>query len=92
MWYFNPRYVDRVSETQLHVGENSNWIIWQLKGAGLKCSVLFLQELIYQEFFSQGDMEKSLGRSPVEMMDRERAYIPELQISFLDNIALPVFK
>ena len=24
--------VDRVSETQLHVGENSNWIIWRLKG------------------------------------------------------------
>ena len=24
--------VDRVSETQLQVGENSNWIIWQLKG------------------------------------------------------------
>ena len=24
--------VDRVSETQLQVGENSNWIIWRLKG------------------------------------------------------------
>ena len=24
--------VDRVSETQLQVGENSDWIIWQLKG------------------------------------------------------------
>ena len=24
--------VDRVSETQFQVGENSNWIIWQLKG------------------------------------------------------------
>ena len=23
--------VDRVSETQLQVGENSNWIIWRLK-------------------------------------------------------------
>ena len=32
--------VDRVSETQLQVGENSNWIIWRLKGWdrwGKKC-------------------------------------------------------
>ena len=26
--------VDRVSETQLHVGDNSDWIIWRLKGWG----------------------------------------------------------
>ena len=24
--------VDRVSETQLQVGDNSNWVIWRLKG------------------------------------------------------------
>ena len=24
--------VDRVSETQFQVGENSDWIIWRLKG------------------------------------------------------------
>ena len=24
--------VDRVSETQLQVSENSNWIIWRIKG------------------------------------------------------------
>ncbi|XP_052719899.1 cGMP-dependent 3',5'-cyclic phosphodiesterase-like isoform X1 [Crassostrea angulata] len=48
--------------------------------------------LIYREFFSQGDMEKSLGQKPAEMMDRERARIPDLQIGFLDHIALPVYK
>ncbi|XP_064609581.1 cGMP-dependent 3',5'-cyclic phosphodiesterase-like [Liolophura sinensis] len=48
--------------------------------------------LIYQEFFSQGDMEKNLGKNPIEMMDRERARIPDLQISFLNHIALPVYK
>ncbi|KAH9523328.1 cGMP-dependent 3',5'-cyclic phosphodiesterase [Bulinus truncatus] len=48
--------------------------------------------LVYQEFFSQGDLEKALGKNPLEMMDRERACIPELQISFLDNIAAPVYK
>lgn len=50
------------------------------------------QALIYREFFSQGDMEKSLGQKPAEMMDRERARIPDLQIGFLDHIALPVYK
>ncbi|XP_059178627.1 cGMP-dependent 3',5'-cyclic phosphodiesterase-like isoform X2 [Physella acuta] len=48
--------------------------------------------LVYQEFFSQGDLEKALGKNPLEMMDRERACVPELQISFLDNIAAPVYK
>ncbi|BFZ24366.1 hypothetical protein BsWGS_27405 [Bradybaena similaris] len=48
--------------------------------------------LIYQEFFSQGDLEKALGKNPMEMMDRERACVPELQISFLDNIAFPVYR
>ena len=52
---------------------------------------IFFQGLIYQEFFSQGDLEKALGHKPIEMMDRERAKIPDQQISFLDNIALPVF-
>ena len=34
MWYnFHPHeVVDRVSETQLQVSKNLNWIIWQLKG------------------------------------------------------------
>lgn len=48
--------------------------------------------MIYQEFFSQGDMEKELGKAPIAMMDRDSACIPELQIGFLDGIALPVFK
>ena len=56
------------------------------------CGVCLLQVLIYQEFFSQGDLEKALGESPLEMMDRERACVPDLQISFLDNIAIPVYR
>ncbi|KAK2152627.1 hypothetical protein LSH36_324g02051 [Paralvinella palmiformis] len=51
-----------------------------------------IAELIYQEFFSQGDMERKMGRNPSEMMDRCKACIPELQIGFLDGIALPVFR
>ena len=49
-------------------------------------------ELIYSEFFSQGDLEKALGVTPSEMMDRDRAFIPEQQLSFIDNIAEPVYK
>ncbi|EDO38644.1 predicted protein, partial [Nematostella vectensis] len=36
--------------------------------------------------------EKVMGFTPMEMMDRERACIPKLQIDFLENIALPVYK
>jgi cGMP-dependent 3',5'-cyclic phosphodiesterase len=48
--------------------------------------------MIYQEFFSQGDMEKALGRKPAEQMDRERACVPDQQVSFLDAIAAPCFR
>lgn len=51
-----------------------------------------IAELIYKEFFSQGDLEKTMGNRPSEMMDREKAYIPELQISFMEDIAMPVYK
>lgn len=48
--------------------------------------------MLYKEFFSQGDLEKALGRNPMEMMDRERASIPDLQIGFIDHIVLPAFR
>ena len=49
-------------------------------------------KLIYTEFFTQGDLEKAMGNRPVESMDRERAFIPQLQIQFLDQIVIPVFR
>ena len=48
--------------------------------------------MLYKEFFSQGDLEKAIGRNPMEMMDRERASIPDLQIGFIDQIVLPAFR
>ncbi|KMQ85561.1 cgmp-dependent 3 -cyclic phosphodiesterase-like protein [Lasius niger] len=48
-------------------------------------------EHIFDEFFSQGDLEKSMGNAPVEMMDRERASIPDLQIQFITNLVIPLF-
>uniref|UniRef100_A0A3B4A7I4 PDEase domain-containing protein n=1 Tax=Periophthalmus magnuspinnatus TaxID=409849 RepID=A0A3B4A7I4_9GOBI len=35
--------------------------------------------------------EKAMGNRPSEMMDREKAYIPELQISFMEHIAMPIY-
>jgi hypothetical protein len=49
-------------------------------------------DLIYAEFFSQGDLERALGVQPMEMMDRERACIPELQLNFLDFIVIPAYR
>lgn len=51
-----------------------------------------LQENIYKEFFSQGDLEKQMGNRPIEMMDRDRACVPKIQLEFMDTVALPVFE
>ena len=51
-----------------------------------------IAELVYNEFFTQGDLEKAMGNKPVESMDREKAFIPSLQIQFLDFIVIPVYR
>src|SRR5689334_2238981 len=51
-----------------------------------------IAENIYKEFFSQGDLEKQMGNRPIEMMDRERACVPKIQLEFMDTVALPVFE
>ncbi|XP_019855662.1 PREDICTED: cGMP-dependent 3',5'-cyclic phosphodiesterase-like isoform X2 [Amphimedon queenslandica] len=51
-----------------------------------------VSELIYQEFFSQGDIEKAIGKTPSVMMDRDKAVLSEQQLTFLDNIAIPVYR
>ncbi|XP_018651910.1 putative cgmp-dependent 3,5-cyclic phosphodiesterase [Schistosoma mansoni] len=55
-------------------------------------NTVYVAKLIYEEFFQQGDMEKSLGHNPIDSMDRERACVPNLQISFLDYIITPLYK
>uniref|UniRef100_A0A1B0D2T1 Phosphodiesterase n=1 Tax=Phlebotomus papatasi TaxID=29031 RepID=A0A1B0D2T1_PHLPP len=49
-------------------------------------------ELVYAEFFAQGDLEKEMGLSPKEMMDRQKACIPELQIEFITTVVRPTFE
>lgn len=51
-----------------------------------------IAENIYREFFSQGDMEKAHGTVPMDMMDREKANVAQIQLEFMDNIAVPVFE
>lgn len=50
------------------------------------------QALIYKEFFSEGDMEKARGKRPPSSFDRERVEIPTHQISFVEKVAMPVYK
>ena len=47
---------------------------------------------MYKEFFTQGDLEKKMGTSPIEAMDREKAHIPTLQIQFLENVVIPCYE
>ena len=51
-----------------------------------------VSDLIYAEFFRQGDLEKALGHTPIEMMDRDKAFIPEQQLGFIDSIAGPAYR
>ncbi|KAK6640796.1 hypothetical protein RUM44_012493 [Polyplax serrata] len=49
-----------------------------------------ITEGLYREFYNQGDVEKSLGFSPLSMMDREKtSTIPENQIQFLSLVCIP---
>jgi cGMP-dependent 3',5'-cyclic phosphodiesterase len=57
-----------------------------------KVESVFLQLLIYEEFFTQGDLEKAMGNRPIEMMDRDKACIPTLQLQFLDDIVMPAYE
>ncbi|XP_022238253.1 cGMP-dependent 3',5'-cyclic phosphodiesterase-like [Limulus polyphemus] len=50
-----------------------------------------IAELVYKEFFCQGDLEKAMGVKPSVMMDREKACIPELQINFIHGVVKPVY-
>lgn len=51
-----------------------------------------MSNLLYLEFFTQGDLEKALGVTPIEMMDKDKAFVPAQQVGFLSGIAGPVYK
>ncbi len=53
--------------------------------------MIFFQRHILTEFFDQGDIEKEIGMVPMAMMDRTKAYIPEVEYKFLTGIVMPVY-
>eukprot|EP00116_Pleurobrachia_bachei_P001796 sb/3462058/ len=55
-------------------------------------SSVIVRDHIYTEFFSEGDMEKQLGRTPMQQNDRKKACIPSLQIRFNDFILAPLYR
>ena len=53
-----------------------------------------IAELVYNEFFTQGDLEKAQLSSPlVPMFDRDlRHELPKLQVGFCQGVCLPVYR
>jgi len=49
-------------------------------------------ELVMEEFFLQGDLEKKKGLPVSFLCDRYTTNIPKSQIAFISNIAMPNFK
>ncbi|XP_028161763.1 cGMP-dependent 3',5'-cyclic phosphodiesterase-like [Ostrinia furnacalis] len=49
------------------------------------------QAAVLTEFFRQGDVEKSRGDLPPIIMDREKCFIPDLEIQFLQTTCIPLF-
>jgi cAMP-specific phosphodiesterase 4/calcium/calmodulin-dependent 3',5'-cyclic nucleotide phosphodiesterase len=46
---------------------------------------------VTDEFFAQGDQEKSMGLPASPMCDRDTANIPNMQLGFIDFIVAPFF-
>lgn len=46
---------------------------------------------VYDEFFRQGDKEKSLGKEPIDMMNADKENIPKQQIGYFDYIVFPLY-
>lgn len=75
----------------------------QILGMGIKCAdighsakELDLHKkwtnLVCEEFFNQGDMEKSNGQTVSMYCDRQTTDIPKSQAGFLRNICIPLFE
>ncbi|GIY63836.1 dual 3',5'-cyclic-AMP and -GMP phosphodiesterase 11 [Caerostris darwini] len=50
-------------------------------------------ELIANEFFEQGDVEKQLKFQPIDMMNRDKKEkLPLMQVKFIDSMCLPLYE
>jgi len=48
-------------------------------------------EMVQEEFFRQGDIEKERGLAVTAFMDRAHQELPKMQINFLDFLVTPLF-
>ncbi|KAJ8730571.1 hypothetical protein PYW08_001984 [Mythimna loreyi] len=46
---------------------------------------------VLAEFFKQGELEKLRGEQPAQSMDREKCFIPDLEIEFLTTTVIPLY-
>lgn len=49
-------------------------------------------ELVTEEFFSQGDRERSMGLEPAPFLDRKATTVHKNSVNFIDFVAAPFFK
>lgn len=49
-------------------------------------------ELLFEEFFKQGDKERELGLKITDLMDRSTTNIAKAQLGFIDVIVLPAYE
>ncbi|KAM3963607.1 cGMP-dependent 3',5'-cyclic phosphodiesterase [Aphomia sociella] len=61
----------------------------QLKDWG---SVKKTAAAVLTEFFNQGDVEKRRGDLPPIIMDRDKCFIPDLEIQFMQTTCVPLFE
>lgn len=47
--------------------------------------------MVQEEFFAQGDVEKEKGLPVSPFMDREKPALPKMQINFIDYLVAPLF-
>ena len=49
-------------------------------------------KVIFEEFYSQGDEERKVGREPIPMMDRTKLHLqPDSQVGFISGICIPCY-
>jgi len=59
-----------------------------------KINSIFIKwtEIVYQEFFTQGDKEKELGKNPSFLCDRETTNIYKSQVGFVKFVVIKQFE
>jgi hypothetical protein len=62
------------------------------KSFTVPCFYNLFQKCLFSEFFCQGDEELKLGFIPSPMMDRRIAYIPYIEMKFLNEIVRPAYQ